>query len=143
MQVDFYVLNCEEAVAVRQFACRLAEKAYLHGHSVHVQLGNEQELALMDEQLWTFRDGSFVPHDRIDGAQPATAPVTLGSGQVIESSAEVVMLVDCDLPQAPKGAARIAEIVSAEDGARQRSRERFRHYKSEGIEPTIHKIGAT
>ena len=61
-RVDFYVLNQSGEQARRQFACKLAEKAYRLKNTVHIVAGSRADAERLDELLWTFRDGSFVPH---------------------------------------------------------------------------------
>jgi len=53
-----------------RLACRIAEKAYLAQQKVVVLLDDGESLRRFDELLWTFGDGSFVPHDSVsaDGA---------------------------------------------------------------------------
>ena len=46
-----------------KLACKLAEKAYLASQSVLVWHTDRGELEALDELLWTFADGSFVPHE--------------------------------------------------------------------------------
>lgn len=62
-RVDFYVLAGPKPAARLRFACRLAEKAYRLDHRVHLQTGSAAEAEQLDELLWTFRQGSFVPHE--------------------------------------------------------------------------------
>ncbi len=78
-RIDFYVLSQSGEQARQLFACRLAEKAYKLEHTVHIHTGDEATAGRIDDLLWTFRDGSFVPHDRVrGGADEPRAPVTVG-----------------------------------------------------------------
>ncbi|MEZ5578324.1 MAG: DNA polymerase III subunit chi [Candidatus Competibacteraceae bacterium] len=45
-------------------ACRLADKAYGLGHTVYLFTASEARAAALDDLLWTFRQDSFVPHER-------------------------------------------------------------------------------
>jgi hypothetical protein len=61
-----------------RLACRIAEKAYLSEQKVVVLLDDADALRRFDELLWTFGDGSFVPHDSVAAAgSPCEAPVAL------------------------------------------------------------------
>lgn len=141
MQVDFYVLSQAGEPAVNTFACRLTEKAYKQGLRVHLLVADETTLDQLDEQLWTFRDGSFIPHDRLANGD-GEAPVTLSLSDQTPQNADVAIVLDCDVPDTLGDCNRIAEIVGADDAARNRSRERFRGYRSRGIEPVTHHIDA-
>ena len=78
-RVDFYVLSQSGEQARQLFACRLAEKAYRLDNSVYILAHDQAAAEKIDELLWTFRDGSFVPHHL---ASPGTAdlpsPVCVG-----------------------------------------------------------------
>ena len=53
-----------------RLACRVAEKAYLAKQKVVVLLDDAEALRRFDELLWTFGDGSFVPHDAVSAPTP-------------------------------------------------------------------------
>ncbi len=63
LRVDFYILDDASATGRLKLACKLAEKAYLAAQSVLIWHSQPDELKALDELLWTFRDGSFVPHE--------------------------------------------------------------------------------
>ena len=74
-RVDFYVSEDAGADARLRLACRVAEKAYLAKQKVVVLSDDAEALRRFDELLWTFGDGSFVPHDTVTAAgAPATRP---------------------------------------------------------------------
>jgi DNA polymerase-3 subunit chi len=78
-RVDFYLLNQAGQHSRQTFACRLAEKAYRLNNTVHIHAGSRGDADRLDELLWTFRDGSFVPHERVSGSrQDAESPITIG-----------------------------------------------------------------
>src|SRR3569832_2056639 len=65
-RVDFYILPDASTDGRERLACRLADKAYRLGHEVYIHARDRQHAARLDELLWTFRAGSFVPHQRVD-----------------------------------------------------------------------------
>src|SRR5882724_9268561 len=65
LRVDFYILDESSAAARLKLACRLAEKAYLAAQTALVWHTDAEELKAFDEMLWTFMDGSFVPHEML------------------------------------------------------------------------------
>lgn len=137
-RVDFYILNTEGEQVRRQFACRLTEKVYRLGQRIHVVSADAAGVEALDTLLWTFRDGSFVPHATLAGA--AGAPVTLGTAVDAppQDTELVINLTDAALT-AP--APRIAEIIDAGESARQRGRERFAAYRERGYTLETHEIG--
>ncbi len=138
-RVDFYVLNADTPQADFAFACRLTEKVYRLGQSVHLHVDDVDQASQLDALLWTFRDGSFVPHE-ILGMSKDTAPVTIGAAVNMPPSADVLINLSADLPPYTDRFARIAEIVTANPAKRRVSRERFRHYKSEGFTVESHTL---
>jgi DNA polymerase III subunit chi len=140
-RIDFYVVAGSGDRARQHFACRLAEKAYRHNHSVHIEVADPASARVMDEMLWTFRDGSFVPHDLSEpGASEAMAPVTIGMHAADQRQPDLVINLTNEIPEQPDSFARIAEIVSSDNNCKARSRQKFAAYREEGHTLETHKI---
>lgn len=132
-KVDFYVIRSAGEHSRRHFACRLAEKAYRLQNTVHIVAADRQSAQQLDELLWTFSDGSFVPHEVV-GAVPgdAPAPVTIGvSGERAPDGDLLINLCD-EIPPAAESFPRVAEIVSADNDGKASSRQRFVDYRDRG-----------
>jgi len=144
-RVDFYVLKAPGAPARNVFACRLAEKAYRLDNAVHIQTADESLSRELDDLLWTFRDGSFVPHE-ILAAEPdgSSTPVTIGARLPAARQAELLINLSADIPEAASNSQeecpRIAEIVSGDDDSRRQSRERYARYRELGHTLETHKL---
>ena len=121
------------------FACRLAEKAYRLEHTVHLLAADERSARALDELLWCFRDGSFVPHDRLGPSAPE-APVTIGTAAELPETADLLINLAGDLPPTPDAFPRIAELVTSDEEARSRGRHRFSEYRNQGHEIETHKL---
>ena len=79
-RVDFYVLAQVDERARHMLACKLAEKAWRLDNTVYIHAGSQADAESLDKLLWTFRDGSFVPHGlagRNDGTE--SSPIMIGS----------------------------------------------------------------
>lgn len=127
-RIDFYVLAESGETARRTFACRLAEKVYRLQHRVHIQVADRQEAEMLDELLWTFRDGSFVPHELLD-AREGTAPVTIGAD--LPAEGDLLINLTGRMPET-RAFPRVAEIVTSDDDDRKRGRRLFADYRSRG-----------
>jgi DNA polymerase-3 subunit chi len=140
-RVDFYLLAAAGESSRRLFACRLAEKAYRLRHTVHIQAVDRQHAQQLDELLWTFRDGSFVPHEVI-GPQtdPGTAPVTIGVGTDEVRPGDLLINLTDEVPQCLDAFPRIAEIVTSDEDCRQKSRKRFADYRQQGHALQTHEL---
>lgn len=137
-RIDFYVLSQSGEQARRLFACRLAEKAYRLDNSVHILTRDRESAERMDELLWTFRDGSFVPHV-IDGG-PNPAPVSIGWDERNAGDRDLLINLRDELPSCTDAFPRVAELVSADDDCRKLSRHRFAAYRDAGHAIETHKL---
>ncbi|HEU4626336.1 MAG TPA: DNA polymerase III subunit chi [Steroidobacteraceae bacterium] len=140
MVVDFYVLEEVSARARLRTACRVVEKAYLAGHTVLVWHTELDELKEFDELLWTFGDGSFVPHEPLSAAGFEVAPVLLSMGTPPNIPFDVLVNLAADVPACADAAQRVAEFIDGDPGRRQAGRARFRAYKERGIQPNTHNV---
>lgn len=138
-RVDFYVLSAADASAAARFACRLAEKAWRLGHSVHLRTESAAAAAALDDLLWTYRQGSFVPHELVRPGQQAGSPVTISTDE--EPAADVLINLAPTAPGRPEAFGRVAEIVDGSDDGKARGRDRFNAYRERGMEPSTHRIG--
>ncbi|MDA8390375.1 MAG: DNA polymerase III subunit chi [Gammaproteobacteria bacterium] len=130
-RVDFYI--AQEGSRKELLACRLAEIAYQRGHQVLIIAPSDQ-LAALDDLLWTFAAGAFVPH----GLHGQDEPVVLASAE--PGGGDVLITLSPDLPQHLENFARIVEIVGGSEAEKSASRPRFRYYREKGLTPTVHNL---
>lgn len=133
-RVDFYVL--EGAGEPLPFACRLIERVYRLRHTLYVRAADEAQARALDDLLWRFRAGAFVPHRRLGDA--GEAPVWIGPEA--EGPGEVLLNLADEVAPDPGRYARIAELVPADEGQRARAREHFRHYRAAGCTIEQHRL---
>jgi DNA polymerase-3 subunit chi len=139
-RVDFYVSEDAGADVRLRLACRIAEKAYLAKQQIVVLLDVE-DMRRFDELLWTFGDGSFVPHDAVS-AEGATceAPVALTTGPLPAGHVDVLLSLAGSVPPSFDKFARIAECLDARPEVRAAGRERFKFYRGKSLEPQTHNV---
>ncbi len=140
-QIDFYILKSTGETATRRFACRLIEKIYKQGHRVFVRLDTLPDVRSFDQLLWTFSQGSFVPHAMQGTPEVDEAPVVVGQGPS-EARADVLVNLGQDMPAEAEHYARVAEIVAQDDESRTSGRTRFRQYRERGFELKSHEINS-
>ena len=138
-QVDFYVL-AGPAQSAHQLVCRLAMMAWEQGHRVAVIAADQGEAESLDETMWDYPAGRFLPHQK--GPSPAHTPICIDvSGADITPDRDVVInLADPAVPD-PSRFSRLLEIVPGAEQERQASRDKFREYRKMGLEPAHIKIG--
>ena len=99
-RVDFYILSGAGAELRERFACRLAEKAYGSGYTVLLLAEAAEQAERLDGLLWTFRQGSFVPHARLE--QREGEPVAVATDEHGGDDAVLLNLTD-RLPDGSRG----------------------------------------
>jgi DNA polymerase-3 subunit chi len=140
-RVDFYVSEEAGDSARLRLACRIAEKAYLAKQKVVCYSYDPALLPRFDELLWTFGDGSFVPHDTVTReGQPSEAPVALTTGPLPANHADMLINLSQAVPPFIDQFARVAEFLDARPEVRNAGRERFKIYRGKSIEPQTHKV---
>lgn len=140
-KVDFYVLPDAGEISRQRFACRLAEKAYRLKNSVHIRVTDSSALQQLDDLLWTFRDGSFVPHEILGSSSgKPEAPVTIGGDSMHGVDADLLINLGEDIPEHIDSFPRIAEVVTSDEDSRNRSRQRFVDYRDRGHTLDTHKL---
>ncbi len=140
-RVDFYV-SAESGESARlRLACRIAEKAYVANQRVVVFSDDAALLPKFDEMLWTFGDGTFVPHEVVsrDGAD-CESPVALTAGPLPAAPCEVLINLGNTVPAFLDKFARVAEFLDARPEVRAAGRERFKSYRAKSIEPQTHNV---
>ncbi len=141
-RVDFYILEGASPSGRLKLACKLAEKAYLASQTVLVWDTDPAELKAFDAMLWTFNDGSFVPHEslQVSGASAADSPVLLSSGVPLSANVDIIINLAPDLPPHIGLAGRVIEIIDGDDARRRAGRARFKAYRELGVQPASHNI---
>lgn len=143
-RIDFYILSDTAADNRLIFTCRLADKIYAKGHRLYIHAESQQIAAQLDELLWTFSAGNFLPHALCESGADLEIPIQIGhdseplptgghDGDVLINLAPVVPLFFSRF-------ARVAEIVGTEEDNKLSARERFRFYRDRGYTLESHTI---
>ena len=162
---DFYVLPDQKPNGRLLLACRLAEKAYRLGHRIYIHASSAAQAENLDELLWTFRQGSFVPHAVYPGAAQDNSPVLLGWGEsahrilsalgsppgptaaqdnrnpdATEGPDTLLINLAPEVPECFEQFHRVAEVVDQEPETLVASRRKFRYFREQGYQPEFHKL---
>ena len=140
-KVDFYVLDRVDEHARHTLACKLAEKAWRLENRIHIHTMSRADAEKLDTLLWTFRDGSFVPH-AIAG-RDGDAEISIGFGDANDDDVPprdlLISLCD-DIPPFAAAFPRVAELVTSDEHCRLKGRERFAAYREQGHTLETHKL---
>lgn len=123
------------------YACRLLRKAYLRGARV-VALVDERDRGALDAALWTAVVGDFIPHSGPSDPPhvQARSPIHVASETSAHNGATVLVNLRADIPAGYERFARVIEVVTGDENDRSLARERWKHYKAQGIEPQRHDL---
>ena len=135
-EVSFYILPTQSQHERLLFACKLIEKAYRSGCFCYVLTDTAGQSQQIDNLLWTFRAGSFIPHQLYTGDIPTTEQVLIGSLPAPAQWQKTVI----NLSSQCANAERVLEILDDSEATKAVGRERYRHYKEAGHTLTTHKM---
>ncbi len=140
-EATFYVLQSDSQQERFLFACRLIEKAYRTGQFGYVLTDSDVQSQAIDDLLWTFRAGSFIPHQRHNGDPPALQNMFLvGSKPAPDPWHKLVINLSAQYPENYHQAERIFEILDNSEATKEPGRLRYRQYQQNGCVIATHKI---
>ena len=139
-KIDFYVLSEAAPQARENLACRLVDKIYQLNRKIFIATESQQDARRIDDMLWTFRPGSFVPHCIDDSANSSQYPVIIGFKNSAPEMGDVLLNLTHEVPLFFSQFDRVAELVAADEQSRALSRNRFKFYKDRGYELTTHEM---
>ena len=142
-QVDFYISDSDSNDARLRLACKIVDKAFELDHHVFVHASTDDEARQLDELLWTFSQGSFIPHRVV--REPLTEaprePVLIGMAEPPAAGRwDVLVNLAPQVPEFFSRYARVAEVVDANAERRELSRERYRFYRDRGYKLNTLKV---
>ncbi len=139
-KVDFYLLGESGGGTRERLACRLIEKAWRLGHRVYLLAPDKPATTELDDLLWTFSQGSFVPHAIWNGADLDSHPVWIGHDEPPAGLNDVLVNLASEVPVWFDRFARVAEPVGGDETGKTQARERYRFYRERGIPLDTHTL---
>ena len=139
-KVDFYLLGAGHN-SHALFACRLTEKVWRLGHRAYLLTADPAAANELDELLWTFSQGSFVPHALYRQEEDAdNHPVLIGHAEPPAALSDVLISLSAEVPAWFSRFTRVVEMVGASEDDKARARERFRFYRERGYPLETHNL---
>jgi DNA polymerase-3 subunit chi len=150
-QVDFYILATDSNDSWLRLACRITEKALQKKLQVYLHSENEADATRLDGLLWTFSQGSFIPHRLVgnDSEEPFEEPVLIGRTDLaaqmpadtpVTQRWDLMINLTTQVPEFFSRYNRVAEVIDANPVRRENGRKRFRFYRDRGYELNTHNI---
>lgn len=139
--VSFYILGKETEQEKYIFACKLIEKAYRQGQFSFVLTKDDRQSQIMDDLLWNFRPGSFIPHDKMPDTPKANASrVLIGKTPPTDYQQTLLVNLSDNCPELDNQNARIIEIIENDETAKAAGRARYKQYQSAGFSIETHRL---
>lgn len=135
-RADFYILEDENPDAARRFACRLCLKAINSGSRVHLHLDDEKSVSAMDELMWNYPKGRFLPHDKMSNDN-INHPIHLGHEEPILEEGLLINLAK-NIPFFFGRFDRVAEIIVKSQVSM--GRDRYKYYRDRGYPLHHHQL---
>ena len=161
-RVDFYLLEHAPAGGRDLATCKLAHKAFRLGHRIYILTPDSDHAAKLDQLLWTFSPGTFVPHGLNSDETADPLAVVIGSEEPPPEFDDVLMhrqqggqwqlerLAGTHpvaaleavgkVPDCFSRFQRVAEIVDNDAEQKQHARTRFRFYRERGYPLQTHNM---
>jgi DNA polymerase-3 subunit chi len=137
-QVDFYLLGTSSPGAAK-LACRLALMALERKQQIFIITASDSTSEQLDELMWQYPEGRFIPHAKTGTQGSEKAPVNIGNLTDLKSTDVVINLCTEAVPQ-PERFNRVLEIVPCADNEKEASRVKYRIYRNLGLNPQTHEI---
>jgi DNA polymerase-3 subunit chi len=137
-RIDFYLLpdGSDAASGAVMATCKLCDKATSVGHKVYVHTPDAAVAENLDGALWSFRQGSFIAHEKHSGQsyEDPQPMVLIGSIEPPETHHNIMINLGTEVPAFFSRFERVLEIVDGDPALRAKSRERFKFYRDRGYE---------
>jgi DNA polymerase-3 subunit chi len=130
-EVSFYHL---ERSSLEAALPKLLEKVLAAGLKAVVKLGSAERAEALNAHLWTYDQGSFLPHGSAADGNGPDQPVWLTAGDDNPAAAGVLVLADGAESAGMAGFARCLEMFDGRDeAALAAARAHWKAYKEQGF----------
>jgi DNA polymerase-3 subunit chi len=141
-RVDFYVSPNTAHDADLQLTCRIVDKAWQQQNQVYVHTASAEQAKQLDELLWIFRDGAFIPHCQATDSLCTESPIVIGCETPPAMQPEVMINLSQEVPAFFGRFERVIEIVAGDESQRAQARQRFKFYRERGYPLETHELNS-
>ena len=129
-KVDFYVYELSDYQFYQTLVCNLVEEAYNQENNILLLCENEESCETLDELLWTFKDVSFIPHEKKLNNKILTQHINLTK----KKHSLILMNLTYSFPDFLETHDRVIEMSGYDEDSRQKARLNFKRYKTMNFE---------
>jgi len=132
--INFYHLTDQD---INRAAARLLEKVITSGQRAVVLCANDQHCQIINEYLWTFSPGSFLPHGMTPDPHSAHQPIWVTSKIENPNQADIVVTLQIDHAVDMTSFNKCLDLFDGlESSTLELARNRWKAYKNSGNELT-------
>ncbi|HIF53652.1 MAG: DNA polymerase III subunit chi [Methylococcales bacterium] len=140
-EISFYILPGVSLQDRHLFACRLIERAYRDQQFCYVYTDNHQQSLQLDNHLWTFKPGSFIPHQILEEKPPAfEQSILIGTRSAPDKWQNIIVNLSSHFPENISQVDRILEILDNNEEIKQAGRVRYKQYQQAGLNISTHTL---
>lgn len=134
-QVGIYLLAHQDEDPILT-VCKLCGQYASIGRKVYGYTTQADVAHRLDDQLWTFKDNSFIPHEIFSGEEleQPLPQVLIGPHPSPATHRDVLINLSYEIPAWYSDFPRIVEVVPKGTEARNACRSRYKAYKAAGHE---------
>lgn len=116
---------------------QLLEKTLEKGWRACIHCGDEEKMTALDQQLWTYRDDSFLAHGLADNDFADQQPILLTLTDLADNNAQVRFVVDMGPEPNRESCERIVYMFDGHDQVQlEKARSQWKQLSNAGIEKT-------
>lgn len=135
--VLFYVLSTNDELSRDKFIVKLVNKINSEQRQADIRLLTLKDCSRLEQSIWQYKPHSFIANSI---ARELPAPIQLWGQEVTEPSNDILLNLHTEFPENFTQYQRTIEVLDQSTELIEMARKRWKQYKSQGVEPTVHKI---
>ena len=140
IEVIFHHFENDDEKKTMNYVYRLIEKGYKKRFGkIYVHASDEEQATLIDAQLWTFRQESFIPHSMLEDKNN-NAPISIGCETLPDMYLDVIINLSDQAEDPSLEPKKIHEIVPASEEKKSLARVKWKTYKGLNYRIKSHKV---
>lgn len=139
IDVEFCLLDSVSFETGGYALCQKLEYLYQQNKKIYVNTANAAMAQWLDDQLWTFRDISFVPHAQIN-EKTSTAPIQIGYSDTLINQYDVLVNLAPSIPAYFAKFVNIIEVIPESEDLKAAGREKYKIYRNHGCQLKTSKL---
>ena len=129
IEVIFHHFENDDEKKQMNYVYSLVEKGYKKRFGqIYIHASNEDKVKLIDYQLLTFLQESFIPHSRLDDKNQ-NVPISIGCDTFPDASFDVIINLSDQAEDSSLQPQKIHEIVLSSEEKRSLARIKWKAYK--------------